>query len=145
MEIGELVDGYFIGKLGLLEISKVDKYSESEMSYIVESVFMRCIPKPIVLLESENDITYIIDGIKKIVACNAFINGELMLDGLKILSRFNGKKFDDLSDDEKTYFKGFEIYVEKINKYNEKDIIERIKTRYLTIRKGYNDEIDTAT
>jgi hypothetical protein len=130
MDIGELADGYFTGKYSFIDDSTDCQYSDFEMSYLVESVFLRCIPKPVVLLEGENDSAFIIDGIKKVVSCNAFINGGLMLDGLKILTSYNGKKFDDLSDDEKTYFKGFEIFVEIVSKSNEKDIIERIIDLY---------------
>ncbi|AMP07663.1 DUF262 domain-containing protein [Collimonas pratensis] len=71
-------------------------WDNERQSKLIESITLG-LPIPIIFLaEDQNGRLEIVDGSQRIRTLAAFVNGDLMLEGLEKLTEMNGIKFDDL-------------------------------------------------
>ena len=75
------------------------KFTVKKESSIIESILLE-IPIPVIYLSQDTEqevvLLNVIDGMHRLRSIERFINGEYRLQGLKILSKLNGLKFDQL-------------------------------------------------
>ena len=73
-------------------------WNEDKQSQFIESVVMG-LPIPMMFLaEDEEGIFEIVDGTQRIQSLEAFLSGDLELEGLKKLDKLNGFRFTDLPE-----------------------------------------------
>jgi hypothetical protein len=73
-------------------------WNRNDQSQFIESVIMG-LPIPMMFLAEDEEGTFeIVDGAQRIQTLEAFLNGDLGLDGLKKLDQLNGFRFSDLPE-----------------------------------------------
>lgn len=73
-------------------------WSQTDQSQFIESVIMG-LPIPMMFLAEDDESTFeIVDGAQRIQTLDAFLNCDLVLEGLTKLDALNGFRFGDLSD-----------------------------------------------
>jgi len=71
-------------------------WSDEDSSYFIESILIG-LPIPFMFFaDSEDGRTEIVDGAQRVLSILHFVNDELKLEGLKILTLLNGKLFSQL-------------------------------------------------
>lgn len=109
--IFELVRNIKKGKIILdPEFQRHDVWTSVQQSELVESVFMG-IPLPLIYLSErkEDGKIIVVDGRQRLTAFKRFLDNELRLKSLKVLTQFNKCCFDDLDEKMKTSFEDFQI------------------------------------
>jgi len=107
-------------------------------SRLIESILLD-VPIPVVYLAEENDGAYsVIDGQQRLTSFLSYLDGkfpngdEFKLSGLKVLTEFNRKKYDQLDKDSQTKIKTTTIHSIIIKKESNDDIkfeiFERLNT-----------------
>ena len=107
-------------------------------SRLIESILLD-VPIPVVYLAEENDGAYsVIDGQQRLTSFLSYLDGkfpngdEFKLSGLKVLTEFNRKKYDQLDKDSQTKIKTTTIHSIIIKKESNPDIkfeiFERLNT-----------------
>ncbi len=85
------------------EYQRLFRWSNEQRSRLIESVLLRLPIPPIFLVENEDNVLELIDGLQRTSSVlqfldhNAIQQPELVLEGCDILKALNGVKFDDLS------------------------------------------------
>jgi hypothetical protein len=75
-------------------------WNNDDQSQFIESVIMG-LPIPIMFLAEDDDGTFeIVDGAQRIQTLDAFLAGDLVLEGLKKLDSLNGYMFSDLPENQ---------------------------------------------
>lgn len=97
----EYVTEYLIEKFNIeefyipLEYQRNFVWSEADCSYFIESVLIG-LPIPYMFFaDTEDGRTEIVDGAQRINALASFLNNDLTLSGLKVLTSANGKVFSE--------------------------------------------------
>lgn len=84
-------------------------WTNKQAAELVESILMG-IPIPtIYLFEMKNGKKQVVDGRQRITAILDFLNDELQLKDLKILSQYNGKKFSGLEPKMRGIFEDYQL------------------------------------
>lgn len=98
----EYVAEYLVGKFEAdefyipLEYQRNFVWSDEDCSYFIESVLIG-LPIPYMFFaDTEDGRTEIVDGAQRMNALASFVNGDLTLRGLKILTSVNGKVYSEL-------------------------------------------------
>jgi hypothetical protein len=87
------------------EFQRYYVWDNAKASRLVESVLLD-VPLPTIYLVEEKDSKEsVIDGQQRLTSFFNFLDGELVLTGLRILTELNGKRFIDLDADDKRRFK----------------------------------------
>lgn len=85
------------------EYQRLFRWSREQRSRLIESILLRLPIPPIFLVEDENGVLELIDGLQRTSSVLQFLDHdaigepELILDGCDILKEINGMKFDDFS------------------------------------------------
>lgn len=85
------------------EYQRLFRWTLEQRSRLIESILLRLPIPPIFLVEDENGVLELIDGLQRISSVLQFLDHsaigetELVLDGCDILSDINGMKFGDFS------------------------------------------------
>jgi hypothetical protein len=85
------------------EYQRLFRWSNEQRSRLIESVLLRLPIPPIFLVENEDNILELIDGLQRTSSVLQFLDHkaisqpELVLEGCDILGALNGVRFDDLS------------------------------------------------
>lgn len=104
------------------EYQRLFRWSNEQRSRLIESVLLGLPIPPIFLIENENGILELIDGLQRTSSVLQFLDHkaigepELVLSGCDILKRLNGKTFATLSTSEKLKVKRTPIRATIINK-----------------------------
>jgi len=72
-----------------------------DASTYIESLIMGLIVPPIYLKKNNSSSHFVIDGVRRLKALEAFVSGSMKLEGLKGRYDLNGKTFDELDNDDK--------------------------------------------
>jgi len=152
--IRELFEMYKDGELYLRPaFQRLFVWDPVKSSRLVESIFLD-IPIPVIYLaEEENGSFTVIDGQQRLKSFFDFMDGELSLRKLLVLSELNGKKFTELDNEHKSKLKKATLHTIVIKKESQEDIrfeiFERLNTgavklndqelRNCMFRGGYNE------
>lgn len=85
------------------EYQRLFRWSNEQRSRLIESVMLRLPIPPIFLVENEDNVLELIDGLQRTSSVLQFLDHaaieqpELVLEGCDILKALNGVKYDDLS------------------------------------------------
>lgn len=107
-------------------------WDRAQSSRLVESVLLD-VPLPTIYLVEEKDgKVSVIDGQQRLTSFFRFLDGELTLSGLRILTELNGKKFADLDDEKKNKFENAALRTITIERDSDPnlrfEIFERLNT-----------------
>lgn len=107
----ELHRKYCNGQLILDPVfQRKDVWGSKQKYELIESVLMG-LPLPIFYFKQENNATYVVvDGRQRLTTLFEYLEGKFRLSGLHILRFLNGKKFDDLKDENAIYRSQLEDY-----------------------------------
>lgn len=131
--IFELYRQYQKGNLELRpEFQRLHVWDNSKSSRLIESVLWE-VPIPVIYLSEESDSKYsVIDGQQRLNAFIKFLENNLRLSGLAILTELNGKRFQDMPKDLQDKFENATIRIIEIRKESNPDvrfdIFERLNT-----------------
>ena len=113
-------------------------WSENRQSRLIESIVLGLPVPPIFLAENKNGRQEIVDGSQRIRTLNAFINGDLKLQGLKKVTKLNGILFQDMDISRRRKFNNttISVFVLSSNATDEvkNDLFERINKGSDTLR-----------
>lgn len=104
------------------EYQRLFRWSNSQRSRLIESILIGLPIPPIFLIEGENGVLELIDGLQRTSSVLQFLDHdaisepELILGGCEFLPSLNGKKFDDLPTVQKFRIKRAPIRATIINK-----------------------------
>ncbi|EAH8789003.1 DUF262 domain-containing protein [Campylobacter jejuni] len=91
------------------EFQRNQRWNNKQKSELIESILMG-IPIPVIYAYQTGDGKLeIADGKQRLGCLNEFLEGKLILKGLKILTDCNGKKFEQLQAQEKTRIEDYQI------------------------------------
>jgi hypothetical protein len=135
MSIEVLAMEFNTGKYCVPDYLQDAEYSDLEMSYMIETAFLGCALKKIVLMNEGENKKLILGGLKKVASFNAFINHGLALIGLTQLRDLNGKKFEQLNIREQAHFKNCEMRVEIITSQMPEETKEKVMSLHNYISK----------
>lgn len=101
---GELLNLHNSGEIIIRpEYQRLFRWSTEQRSRLIESVLLKLPLPPIFLIEDENGVLELIDGLQRtssviqFMDCNAIHEPELVLTGCDIVNELNGKRFGDFS------------------------------------------------
>jgi len=115
-------------------------WDDKKCSRLIESVLLE-VPIPnIYLAEDENGKYSVIDGQQRLTSFINFIDGQLTLKGLAVLSDLNGRKFNVLDSELKSKYQKSTIHTILIKKESQKDIRFEIFERLNTGSVKLNDQ-----
>jgi len=154
--IFELYRQYQKGNLELRpEFQRLHVWDKSKSSRLIESVLLE-VPIPVIYLSEESDSKYsVIDGQQRLNAFIEFLENNLRLSGLAILTELNGNRFQDIPKNLQDKFENSTIRIIEIRKESHPDvkfeIFERLNTgavqlnaqelRNCIYRGKYNDSL----
>ncbi len=129
-EMSKEEQGKFYSSLWIPEYQRDFTWDEVRQSRFIESVLLG-LPIPLIFVaENENSVWEIVDGSQRIRTLNAFMNNELILQGLEKLNTLNGFKFSDLDPSRRGKFADLPIRMivltEEATDEVKKDMFERI-------------------
>lgn len=129
-EMSKEEQGKFYSSLWIPEYQRDFTWDEVRQSRFIESVLLG-LPIPLIFVaENENSVWEIVDGSQRIRTLNAFMNNELVLQGLDKLDTLNGFRFDDLDPSRRGKFADLPIRMivltEEATDEVKKDMFERI-------------------
>ena len=115
--IFELYRQYQKGNLELRpEFQRLQVWDNTKSSRLIESVLLE-VPIPVIYLNENLDSKYsVIDGQQRLNAFIKFLENDLMLKGLTILTELNGKKFQDIPKNLQDKFENATIRIIEIRK-----------------------------
>jgi len=131
--IYELYRQYQKGNLELRpEFQRLQVWDNAKSSRLIESVLLE-VPIPVIYLSEEADSKYsVIDGQQRLNAFVKFLEHDLKLTGLTILTELNGKRFPDIPKSLQDKFENATIRIIEIRKESNPDvkfeIFERLNT-----------------
>jgi hypothetical protein len=131
--IFELYRQYQKGNLELRpEFQRLQVWDNAKSSRLIESVLLE-IPIPVIYLSEESDSKYlVIDGQQRLSAFIKFLENNLRLSGLTILTELNGKRFQDIPKILQDKFENATIRIIEIRKESNPEvkfeIFERLNT-----------------
>ncbi|MBN2088563.1 DUF262 domain-containing protein [candidate division KSB1 bacterium] len=131
--IFELYRQYKKGNLELQpEFQRLQVWDNKKYSRLIESVLLE-VPIPVIYLSEDWDNKYlVIDGQQRLKAFINFIENNLRLNGLTILSELNGKKYQQIPESLQNKFESSTIRIIEIRKESHPDvkfeIFERLNT-----------------
>ena len=131
--IFELYRQYQKGNLELRPaFQRLQVWDNSKSSRLIESVLLE-VPIPVIYLSEEPDSKYsVIDGQQRLNAFIEFLENNLKLSGLTILTELNGKIFQDIPKNLQDKFENSTIRIIEIRKESHPDvkfeIFERLNT-----------------
>lgn len=131
--IFELYRQYQKGNLELRpEFQRLQVWDNSKSSRLIESVLLE-VPIPVIYVSEEADGKYsVIDGQQRLNAFIKFLENNLKLSGLTILTELNGKRFQDIPKNLQDKFENAAIRIIEIRKESNPDvkfeIFERLNT-----------------
>ncbi len=131
--IFELYRQYKKGNLELQpEFQRLQVWDNKKYSRLIESVLLE-VPIPVIYLSEDWDNKYlVIDGQQRLKAFINFIENNLRLSGLTILSELNGKKYQQIPESLQNKFESSTIRIIEIRKESHPDvkfeIFERLNT-----------------
>lgn len=147
----------FINKLIIRNFNGELTWSTTKQTNFIESIFIGCeIPAIIIFQVSTNPIKYLlVDGLNRVLTIKRFLSSELKLckNGLQKTSFLEGKRFSDLTEEERDYFLARTLQIlqynyktEEINLSNEEinAIAKQLYIRYNSGIKLKNEEIQKA-
>lgn len=150
----ELYRQYQKGNLELRpEFQRLQVWDNAKSSRLIESVLLE-VPIPVIYLSEESDSKYsVIDGQQRLNAFIKFLENNLRLSGLTILTELSGKRFQDIPKNLQNKFENATIRIIEIRKESHPDvkfeIFERLNTgavqlnaqelRNCIYRGGYNE------
>jgi len=115
-------------------------WDDKKSSRLIESILLE-VPIPnIYLAEDENGKYSVIDGQQRLTSFINFVDGQLTLKGLAVLSDLNGKKFNVLDSESKSKYQKSTIHTILIKKESQKDIRFEIFERLNTGSVKLNDQ-----
>ena len=85
------------------EYQRLFRWSNEQRSRLIESILLKLPIPPIFLIEDDNGVLELIDGLQRTSSVLQFLDHdaikepELVLSGCDILKEINGKKYDDFS------------------------------------------------
>tara|TARA_R110000787_G_scaffold279201_1_gene389240 strand:+ start:668 stop:1726 length:1059 start_codon:yes stop_codon:yes gene_type:complete len=85
------------------EYQRLFRWSEEQKSRLIESILLELPIPPIFLIESEDGVLELIDGLQRVSSVIQFLSpadiqkDPLVLTGCDLITQLNGKTFDDLS------------------------------------------------
>lgn len=101
---GELLNLHRDGEIVIQpEYQRLFRWSNEQRSRLIESILLRLPIPPIFLIEDENGVLELIDGLQRTSSVLQFLDhkaieqDELFLEGCDILEEINGMKFEDFS------------------------------------------------
>ena len=101
---GELLNLHNSGEIVIRpEYQRLFRWSVEQRSRLIESVLLKLPLPPIFLIENENGVLELIDGLQRtssviqFMDCDAIGEPELILQGCDIVHELNGKRFQDFS------------------------------------------------
>lgn len=101
---GELLNLHNSGEIVIRpEYQRLFRWSIEQRSRLIESVLLKLPLPPIFLIEDEDGVLELIDGLQRtssviqFMDCNAINEPELVLKGCDIVKELNGKRFEDFS------------------------------------------------
>lgn len=101
---GELLNLHNSGEIVIRpEYQRLFRWSTEQRSRLIESVLLKLPLPPIFLIEDEEGVLELIDGLQRtssviqFMDCNAIGEPELILAGCDIVQELNGKSFEDFS------------------------------------------------
>ncbi len=101
---GEILNLHRDGEIVIQpEYQRLFRWSREQRSRLIESILLRLPIPPIFLIEDENGVLELIDGLQRTSSViqfldhNAIGQGELVLEGCDILDEINGMKYEDFS------------------------------------------------
>ncbi|MGA2318375.1 MAG: DUF262 domain-containing protein [Thermodesulfobacteriota bacterium] len=158
--IFELYRQYQKGNLNLRPaFQRLDVWDNSKCSRLIESVLLE-VPIPVIYLSEEPDTKYsVIDGQQRLNSFIKFLENNLKLSGLTILTELTGKCFQDIPKNLQDKFENSTIRIIEIRKESHPDvkfeIFERLNTgsvqlnpqelRNCIYRGRYNDLLEELT
>jgi len=131
--IYELYRQYQKGNLDLQpEFQRLQVWDNKKASRLIESVLLE-VPIPVIYLNEDSESKYsVIDGQQRLKSFIRFLENDLRLNGLNILTELNGKKFQDLPKNVQDKFESSTIRIIEIRKESHPDvkfeIFERLNT-----------------
>jgi uncharacterized protein with ParB-like and HNH nuclease domain len=105
-------------------------WNTDDQSQFIESVIMG-LPIPMMFLAEDDEGTFeIVDGAQRIQTLDTFINGDLVLEGLKKLDKLNGFRFQDLPETQQNKFASRALRIvildQETTDENRRDLFDRI-------------------
>lgn len=101
---GELLNLHRDGEIVIQpEYQRLFRWSNEQRSRLIESILLRLPIPPIFLIENENGVLELIDGLQRTSSVLQFLDHnvisepELVLEGCDILDAINGMKFNDFN------------------------------------------------
>lgn len=131
--IFELYRQYQKGNLELRpEFQRLQVWDNTKSSRLIESVLLE-VPIPVIYLSEESDSKYsVIDGQQRLNAFIKFLENNLRLSGLTILTELSGERFQDIPKNLQDKFENATIRIIEIRKESHPDvkfeIFERLNT-----------------
>ena len=117
----------------------MDLWNQTQKSQLIESLLLGLpLPSFYFSVDDKTDKWLIVDGLQRLCTLNDFIvNKTLSLTGLEFLDHFEGKKYDDLSREDKRKISGAKISLYLIEKQTPADvkflIFKRVNTGGLVL------------
>jgi len=131
--IFELYRQYQKGNLELQpEFQRLQVWDNKKASRLIESVLLE-VPIPVIYLSEDSDSKYsVIDGQQRLNSFISFLENNIRLSGLNILTELNSKRFQEISKSLQDKFESATIRIIEIRKESHPDvkfeIFERLNT-----------------
>lgn len=104
------------------EYQRMFRWEKEDQSRFIESIILELPIPPIFVIEIENGIYELIDGLQRVSTYISFRKNELILEGCEILKDLNGKKYDDLPKSIQIKMKRYFVRMEVIGEGSEKEL-----------------------
>ncbi len=139
--VGGLYEDYKSGYLILQpDFQRYFVWDRSKSSRLIESVLLN-VPLPVVYLAQESDSrSSVIDGQQRLTSFFHFIDGEFALQGLKVATELNGKRFQDLDRGQQRIIRNYPIRSITILKESDPELRFEIFERLNTGSVALNDQ-----
>ncbi len=146
-EIDSLHKKFLKGRLNIQpDFQRQFVWDKAKSSRLIESALLD-IPIPIIYLSEERDgKENVIDGQQRLTAFFSFIDGKLpdksdfKLSGLKVFTEYNGKKFNQLSEEIQEKITTYKVRIIKFKKESDNDLQFEIFARLNTGSVPLNDQ-----
>lgn len=130
LEMSKEEQAKYYSSLWIPDYQRDFTWDKIRQSRFIESVLLG-LPIPLIFVaENENSVWEIVDGSQRIRTLNAFMENELVLQGLEKLDTLNGFKFEDLAPSRRGKFSDLPIRMivltEEATDEVKKDMFERI-------------------
>jgi hypothetical protein len=103
LSLQTLVEQWNSHSLELPEIQREYVWDNGRASRLIESFILNIPVPPIYFAERQDAVLEIIDGHQRVMSVIRFIKNEFALTGLRVLSEYKGKRFDQLPEREQRF------------------------------------------